>query len=134
MRRCVGDLAGADDNPNFGIRLVAAFESEAGYVAVSDGANYSTIGTLWLDMIGFTGEPVTAGPELPPQVRITQGAALTLSWPRSAHDYFLESREALSGEWVRIETPAEELEGEFQLSLEPQGEARFFRLRKNSVP
>lgn len=64
---------GADDNPLFGIRLVAEFENTATganadvYVAVNPTSNYSTAGTLWLDMITVSGELIPP-PNTPPTI------------------------------------------------------------------
>ncbi len=124
-----GNLPGTADNPNFGVRLISSFESDVGYATVSEGANYSTAGTLWLDMVGFVGERIIDQPEPPPLLNVSHAAGLRLSWPKATRAYFLESRESWTASWVRIETPPDELETEFQVMLEPQGEARFFRLR-----
>ncbi len=55
-------IQGANNNPDFGIRLVSEFESTAtgsgadAYVANRVTSNYGTGGTLWLDMITVTGD------------------------------------------------------------------------------
>jgi hypothetical protein len=57
-----------NDNPNIAIRLVSEFESTAtgsgsdNYAAVKDGSNYSSAGTLWLDMFILSGDPLSTGP------------------------------------------------------------------------
>jgi hypothetical protein len=55
-------IAGANNNPNFGIRLVSEFEDTAtgsgtnAYVANRPTSNYGTAGTLWVDMFTVTGD------------------------------------------------------------------------------
>ncbi|HNQ72449.1 MAG TPA: hypothetical protein PKN95_02445 [Verrucomicrobiota bacterium] len=55
-------ITGANDNPNFGIRLVSEFESTATgsgndvYVANRTTSTYGVNGTLWLDMVTVTGD------------------------------------------------------------------------------
>lgn len=68
-------LPGVEDNPNFGFRLVAEFEGTAtpqgnqNYVAVKDGSNYSTAGTLWLDMMVLSGTAMAGPPaNTPPAI------------------------------------------------------------------
>jgi hypothetical protein len=57
-------ITGANNNPDFGIRIVSEFESTAtgsgveGYVANRATANYGTGGTLWLDMVEVTGNSI----------------------------------------------------------------------------
>jgi len=68
-------IAAANDNADFGIRLVSEFESTAtgtedapaAYSAVREGASYSTAGTLWLDMVVLSGQ-VIGSPEHPPEI------------------------------------------------------------------
>ncbi|HTG44065.1 MAG TPA: hypothetical protein VK633_05990, partial [Verrucomicrobiae bacterium] len=58
----LSDVSGVDQNANFGLRLVAEFESTAagagveGYTAVDATSNYSTAGTLWIDMVTLLGD------------------------------------------------------------------------------
>ena len=140
------DAPGTANNPTFGVRLVSEFVSDSGYAAVSETANYSTGGTLWLDMVGLSGEALPPEPpqeqppedpepepkpELPPVLQLATTPDLRLVWPVSARSYFLESREEWSGDWIKIEESPEEKDDVFQLTLQPNGTARFFRLRRN---
>ena len=139
------DAPGAANNPNFGFRFVSDFDSDSIYIAVSETSNYSTAGTLWLDMIGLSAEvlppeppqeepteepgPVPE-PEQLPTLRLSTSPDLRLAWPVSARSYFLEAREDWTSDWVKIEEAPEEKDGLFQFSLQPNGSARFFRLRR----
>lgn len=64
-------LEGADNNPDFGIRLVAEFEATAtgsgtnAYVANRPGSNYGVNGTLWLDMVTLFGEDLDPNNQWP---------------------------------------------------------------------
>lgn len=66
-------ITGANNNPDFGFRIVAEFESTAigtgteGYVANRPTSNYGTGGTLWLDMVTVTGDELDPGNQ-PPQI------------------------------------------------------------------
>lgn len=59
-------IPGAADNPRFGFRIVAEFESSAigfgldGYVA-TDAGNYGTGGTIRFDMVTVSGTPIPGG-------------------------------------------------------------------------
>jgi hypothetical protein len=131
------NVPGAENNPNFAIRLVSEFASDSTYAPVSDASNYSSSGTLWLDMVGFSGESLPDDPPDPPTAPVlvlSRTPELRLSWPTSAREFFLEAKDDLSAEWTRIETAPEQKDGQFQLVVEPNSEARFFRLRENSGP
>ena len=58
-------VSGVNDNPNFGIRIVAEFESSAtgnnnsNYVAA--GTTYGTAGTVRFDMVTISGVPIVSG-------------------------------------------------------------------------
>jgi hypothetical protein len=64
-------LAGVNDNPDFGVRLVAEFEATAtgagtnAYVANRASTTYSVNGTFWLDMVTVTGEDLNPGNQWP---------------------------------------------------------------------
>jgi hypothetical protein len=130
------DVPGTANNPNFGIRLVSEFASESGYAAVSDGSNYGTAGTLWLDMVGLSGERLQDQPEqpAPPALRIVREDGLWLAWPASARDYSVEFKESWSSEWATLDNAVEEQGGQLRVPIEPGETSRFFRLRKSSVP
>jgi hypothetical protein len=57
-------IAGANDNPDFGVRLVSEFEDTAtgsgtnAYVANRTGSTYGVNGTLWVDMFTVTGDDI----------------------------------------------------------------------------
>ena len=136
------DVPGVANNPDFAFRLVSEFGADSSYVAVSETSNYSTAGTLWLDMIGLSGErlpdepepePIPE-PEQPPTLKFSAAPDLRLTWPLSARSYFLESKGDWHADWAKVEDPPEEKDGAFQFSVPPKENARFFRLRRNSTP
>ncbi|MBE0542063.1 MAG: hypothetical protein IH623_11795 [Verrucomicrobia bacterium] len=64
-------VAGANNNPSFGFRLVSEFESTAtgsgveGYVANRTTSTYTTGGTLWLDMVTVSGDDLNPANQWP---------------------------------------------------------------------
>ncbi len=51
-------IAGADNNPNFGVRLLAAFDpAGSNYVTANTGTAYATTGTWRFDRVEFSGNP-----------------------------------------------------------------------------
>jgi len=64
----LSSIAGADNNANFGIRIVAAFESTAtgsgtaGYVASNTGSSYAATGTWRFDMATVSGTAIVPEP------------------------------------------------------------------------
>lgn len=67
----LSSIAGADNNPNFGFRILSSFGSGTGYVS-SSGAAYATTGTWRFDMVTISG--VSAVPE--PTSMVLLGAAI----------------------------------------------------------
>jgi hypothetical protein len=142
------DIPGVPDNPNFAVRFVSEFSADGGYAAVSETSNYSTAGTLWLDMVGLSAErlPEQAEPEPepqpepkpepepPPALQFSHSPDLRLTWPLSARSYLLEAKENWESDWIQVEDSAEEKDGVFQINIQANGSARFFRLRRNSPP
>jgi len=54
-------IAGADNNPDFKVRVLAVFDptsAPGAYVASNPGSNYATTGTYRLDMVTFSGDVV----------------------------------------------------------------------------
>lgn len=52
-------ITGANNNPNFGVRVVAAFAPDTtAYSASNPARDYASTGTLRYDMVTFQGEPV----------------------------------------------------------------------------
>lgn len=128
------EVPGVANNPAFALRFVSDFASDSDYAAVSDASNYGTAGTLWLDMVGLSGEPLPSQPETPPELTISRTPDLLLSWLLSARNYVIEFKNDWAGEWTSLNSPAEEREGSFQTSIDLEGSSRFFRLRRDSTP
>ena len=84
-------IAGANNNPNFAVRLVAEFVGTAtgqdipndNYIGArsSTPAAYGTAGTLWLDMVKFTGEPYNPATS-PATITVTRNGSggIDISW------------------------------------------------------
>lgn len=95
-------IAGANNNPNFVVRLVSELEgtalgtSSTNYVGVQTTGGYSTGGTLWLDMITFTGDPYVAPPPPVPLAITPSGNVVQISWSTSAAPATLQSTLSLS--------------------------------------
>lgn len=66
-------IAGANNNANFGVRVVAVFAPDTGaYAASNPNSTYAATGTLRYDMVTFQGEPV---PEPASLIALGVGAA-----------------------------------------------------------
>ena len=85
-------------------------------------------------MVGLSGEPLPDQPETPPELAISRGPDLRLSWPLSARNYVIEFKNNWDGEWTRLDSPGEERDGSFQTSINFEAPSRFFRLRRDSTP
>jgi hypothetical protein len=125
-------LAAADNNPNFGFRFLSEFESTAtgsgaeSYVGVS--GDYTTGGTLWMDMVTVTADvvgqqPVALGIE-------AKAGGIEVSWPASAAGT-LESTSTLAAPNWQSVTAQPLVSGERKVvTITPAGTAQFFRLRQ----
>ncbi len=99
-------IAGANDNPDFAVRIVSEFESTATglgldqYVATQAGSGYSGNGTLWLDMVTISGDSTAVSPTLS---IAKAGNNVEVSWPASATGFTLQGTASLSPiNWVPI--------------------------------
>lgn len=97
-------ITGANDNPDFGVRLVAEFESTAtgsgadAYVANRSTANYGVNGTLWLDMVTVSGDDLDPNNQWPTITAIEDQSILNT-----------ETTGALSFDIYDAETPVDNL-------------------------
>jgi hypothetical protein len=135
-RTSFSDVAGAENNPNFGLRFVSEFGAAEGYIAVNEGSNYSTAGTFWLDMVGLSGEtiPDEPGPVESPALSISRGPELRLSWPLTAREFILESRDSWEQDWIPHSDTGRENAAGFEVIIQPEAASRFYRLRKPASP
>ena len=124
------NLPGVENNPQFGVRIVSSFGEAEGYEAVSSGSNYGTTGTLWLDMVGLTGEIIAD--EAPRISCALSSEGLLISWSKRAESYALEVQDGIGLEWQPLALVVEETENEFQFTVPLEGHLRFFRLLRNS--
>lgn len=125
------NVAGVSDNPFFGIRLVSEWGMDGTYRAAGETSNYSTAGTLWLDMLGIAGERITAAP---PAIRVRFDGQLRISWPLIARDFALETKTELASAWAAAEGERTETGAEVEVII-PAGERwQLFRLRQMPAP
>lgn len=125
-------VPGANDNPNFGIRLVSEWESTATgqgssrYIGTQISGSYTTAGTLWLDMVTLSGEAI------PPVLAIQRaGNLLLLSWPTNRWLFTLESRTNLAaGGWDLVAPPPVVTNGYNLVITTNAPSPRFFRLAR----
>lgn len=123
-------IPGANDNPNFGIRLVSEWESTATgqgldrYIGTQLSGSYSTAGTLWLDMVTLSGDVI------PPVLAIQRaGDLLLLSWPTNRWLFTLQSRTNLvSGGWDAFPQPPVVTSSNNLVLITNTSQPRFFRL------
>jgi hypothetical protein len=129
----LASIPGANNNPNFGIRLVSEWESTATgqglnrYVGAQASGGYSTAGTLWLDMITISAEAI------PPALGIeSDGNIVLLSWPTNRWSFTLQSRTdlAASGAWAPVEQSPTTANGFNFVVVTNEASSRFFRLSR----
>lgn len=100
----LGGIAGANDNPNFGVRFVSEFESTAtgagtnAYVANRATSTYGVNGTLWLDMVTITGDDLNPANQWPTVTAIADQSILNT-----------ETTGALAFDIFDAETPVDNL-------------------------
>lgn len=123
-------IPGANDNPNFGIRLVSEWESTATgqganqYLGTQASGSYSVNGTLWLDMVTFSGDVVQ------PSLAINRvGSGLQLSWPTNRWLFTLQSRTNLgTGGWDQVAQSPVVDNLKYIVTITNADDTRFFRL------
>jgi hypothetical protein len=72
-------ISGANNNANFAVRVVSAFDATAGqYLASRSTSNYSTAGTYRFDNVTFEGETLDVVPEPASMAVLALGAAAML--------------------------------------------------------
>ncbi|HOX59931.1 MAG TPA: metallophosphoesterase [Candidatus Paceibacterota bacterium] len=128
----LADIPGANDNPNFGIRLVSEWESTATsqglnrYFGTQASGSYSTAGTLWLDMVTISGDVI------PPLLALHRaGDLLLLSWPTNRWQFDLQSRTNLAvGDWELLAQPPIVTNGYNLVVTTNAPSPRFFRLAR----
>ncbi|MBA4147111.1 MAG: hypothetical protein H0X66_03275 [Verrucomicrobia bacterium] len=125
-------IPGADNNPNFGVRLVSEFESTAtgiendAYVAVNAESNYGSGGTLWIDMVTFTGD-LLGGSGVSLTV-VRNGNLLEISWPASASGDLQSTGDLSTVSWQNVPETAETIDGFKKVTVSASAGMRFFRL------
>jgi len=123
-------IPGANDNPNFGVRLVSEWESTATgqganrYLGTQVSGGYSTAGTLWLDMVTISADVI------PPALSLQHaGSLLFLSWPTNRWLFTLESQTNLAaGGWDPVAQPPIVTNGYNLVVSTNAPSPRFFRL------
>ncbi len=101
-------VAGANDNPQFKIRVVSTFNDGAAYAGISSG--YGTAGTARFDMLTVAGEtlgglPIAAAIVTPPQSRtnfVGTTASLTVNASGTQPLTFAWEKEVNPGEWQAV--------------------------------
>jgi hypothetical protein len=129
-------ISGANDNPNFGLRIVSEWEStatgqgSARYVGAQTSGSYSTGGTLWLDMITISGDVIPPVLDLHPA-----GNLLLLSWPTNRWVFNLQSRTNLAaGSWAAVAQSPVVADGYNVVVTTNAPSPRFFRLARSAGP
>ena len=123
-------IPGVDNNPSFAVRLVSEWQSTATgqganqYIGTQADGGYSVNGTLWLDMVTFSADPI------PPVLAIRRvGDDVELSWPASATGFGLQSTLALSpANWQAVGQSPMLVNGTNYVTISALDDNRFFRL------
>jgi hypothetical protein len=124
-------IAGANNNPDFAVRLVSEFELTATgqgtnqYIATKDGSTYGTGGTLWLDTVTFSGAPMVR-----PVLNISRaGSTIQVSWPTNAGLGALQVTPGLTPPaWQTLPQPPSVRGSQYSVTLTNAPGASFFRL------
>jgi hypothetical protein len=128
-------IDGANDNPNFGVRIVSEFESTATgqggdvYLATNPSSNYGPGGTLWLDTMSITGEPI-GGVTTALQISFNDGN-IEISWPADAAGVLQSAENLGSPQWQAVAETPETRGGRKVVTLPAGSQYRFFRLGSN---
>lgn len=128
-------IPGADNNPNFGFRIVSEWESTATgqglsqYRGTQASGGYSTVGTLWLDMVTVSGD--LFGTLAPTSLKaFLVGSTIRISWPTNSLGYTLQEATDLSAQdWFDVEQPPIIVGGEYVVTASIIPASSFFRLR-----
>ena len=125
-------IPGVDNNPNFAVRLVSEWESTATgqganqYIGTQADGGYGVTGTLWLDMVTFSGDVIQ------PVLAIRQvGDDIQLSWPANPTGFTLQSTPGLSpANWQAFGQAPTPVNGTNFVTISAAGldEIQFFRL------
>ena len=123
------NVPAAENNPNFGVRIVSTFGPSGSYEAVSWSSIYGTRGTLWLDMVCLTGEAITTN-STPVLTSSLVDGELVLSWSAEFTNFFAEFSIDLDLGWNDVDLVAEQIDGSWRLRVPVENHQQFFRLRK----
>jgi hypothetical protein len=131
----LANIPGANNNPNFGFRIVSEWESTATgqgaaqYRGTQASGSYSTAGTLWLDMVTVSGDVFGTLP--PPSLKVVpEGGSLRISWRTNAPAYTLQrTTDLFPANWLDIGQSPTLVNGEFVLTIPGSNASSFFRLR-----
>jgi hypothetical protein len=125
------DVPGANNNPNFGVRLVSEIDTTGAttnYLGTQASGGYSVNGTLWLEGVTFTGESFIAPPSLSVA---TVGNDVQIAWPtNNSAGYQLENAPGVMGSWTaNSQTPSVSGTNYVVTITNPTGN-QFFRLHR----
>jgi hypothetical protein len=129
----LASIAGANNNPNFALRIVSEWESTATgaggdlYRGSQSSGSYGITGTLWLDTV-----TITADADEPPALAIALvGDAVQVSWPASATGFTLKAKSDLpTGAWETVTQTPVVVGDRWVVTVPPSGASRFFRLEQ----
>lgn len=125
-------ISGANNNPNFGVRIVSEFESTidpsstTNYVGVQASRAYGTGGTCWFDMITVTGE--AAAPSASLNVSVL-GGDVKISWSASATGTLYGTASLTTPDWQPVTEPTVNQDGTNVVTITNAANNRFFRLQ-----
>jgi hypothetical protein len=123
------NVPAAENNPNFGVRIVSTFSASGSYEAVGSSSSYGSTGTLWLDMVALTGEPIDTN-STPVLTGNLDNGELVLTWSGEILDAVAEFSNDLDLGWSEVERVPEQIDGTWQLRVPLESSQQFFRLRK----
>jgi hypothetical protein len=98
-------VAGVNNNPDFGFRIVSEFESTATgsggdvYIGNRPTASYGVNGTMWLDMVTVTGDDIDPGNQ-PPQISAIDDQTTLMGVATAALPFTISDAETPAGSLI----------------------------------
>jgi len=134
-----GTVTSASQPLDFVVSAYGAWDDVQGSIRltmISGSASINSFNLLVLKVAGSRGlnqYSATIVPEPRPALRMVPSAtALSIRWPGSSTNFVLEATPSLSAgsQWQTVTNQVETVDGMFSVTVDPELQARFFRLRK----
>jgi hypothetical protein len=132
----LGNIPGINNNPNFAIRIVSEFESTAtgagadSYIGTQATGGYGTGGTLWLDMVSFTGDTFVPSAN-PTTLKVSYtGTSVQISWPANVTGSLESTASLTAPNWQVVSQTPTVVGANNVITISNQTDSKFFRLHQ----